>query len=155
MARRPEREDRDVHPELSPSGYRYYFYPKHHGAGPLEAARWLPEMSPDEEFSVFVLADTHHLSDDRGNLYGLRIRGPVPDHEILFLGTRYEQVARFWEAAANSPWHGYPLWPIIQRGSLNRKSQQYRPPRDALQKMVDSRLLTDKQRYRLLKGDTV
>jgi hypothetical protein len=85
----------------------------------------------------------------------LRISGSVPKHEILFLGTRYEQVAHYWEASQGSPWHGYPLWPIIQRRSLNRKDQRHRPPKDVLQKMVNKCLLTDKQRYRLQKGDTV
>src|SRR5205823_11649929 len=99
-------------------------------------ARWLPEMSRDEEFAVFVMSDRHQLSDDKGHLYGLRIRGIVPGHEILFLGTRYEQVARFWKAPTGSPWHGYPLWPIDEMGSLNRKGQQYRPPKDLFQRMV-------------------
>jgi hypothetical protein len=112
-------------------------------------------MSRDEEFAVFVLADREQLSDNRGNLYGLRITGTVPGHQILYLGTRYEQVAHFWVASQGSPWHGYPLWPIIQKGSLNRKGQENRPPKDVLRKMVGAGLLTEKQRYWLMKGDTV
>jgi hypothetical protein len=155
MARRANQEDRDLHPDPTPSGYRYYFHPKHHGAGSSSDARWLPEMSRDEEFAVFVLADEHDLSDDKGDLYGLRIRGTVPAHEILFLGTRYEQVAHFWEASQGSPWHGYPVWPIIQRGSLNRKGQQHRPAKEVLQAMVGAGLLNLKQLYKFMKGDTV
>jgi hypothetical protein len=153
MAKKADRDDRDIHPDPSPSGYRYYFHPKHHGAGSPSDAKWLPEMTREEEFEVFAMADRHHLSDDGGDLYGLRISGSIPDHEILFLGTRYEQVAHFWEASEGSPWHGYPLWPILRRDSLNRKGQQYRPPKEVLEKMVGAGLLTDKQRYRLMKGD--
>jgi hypothetical protein len=109
----------------------------------------------EEEFAVFVMADVHELSDDKGDLYGLRIRETIPAHEIRFLGTRYEQVAHFWNPPQGSPWHGYPLWPIIQRGSLNRKDQKNRPPRAVLQKMVESALLNEKQMNKLLKGDTV
>ncbi len=154
MARRANQEDRDLHPDPSPSGYRYYFYPKHHGYGKPTDGRWLPEMSRDEEFAVFVLADEHDLRDDKGDLYGLRIRGTVPAHEILFLGTRYEQVARFWEASRGSPWHGYPLWPIIQRDALNRKAQKCRLPKEVLQVMIQAGLLDQKPYYRLMKGDT-
>jgi hypothetical protein len=154
MVKGANREDPDLHPHPTPSGYRYYFYPKHHGAGRPTDARWLPEMSREEEFAVFVMADRYELSDDKGDLYGLRIRGTVPTHEILILGTRYEQVARFWNPSQSSHWHGYPLWPIIQRGSLNRKDQKNRPPKEVLQKMVDSGLLNEKQLYRLMKGDT-
>jgi hypothetical protein len=100
MARKANQDDPDLHPDPSPSGYRYYFHPKHHGRGPADDARWLPlpEMSREEEFAVFVMADVHELSDNKGNLYGLRIRGSIPGHQILFLGTRREQVARFWKA---------------------------------------------------------
>jgi hypothetical protein len=40
-------------------------------------------------------------------------------------------------------------------GSLNRKGQQYRPPKDLLQRMVTEGLLTDKQRQKLIKGNAV
>jgi hypothetical protein len=110
-------------------------------------------MSRDEEFAVFAMADHHRLSDAKGNLYGLRIRGSIPGHRILFLGTRREQVARFWKASQGSPWHNNPPWPIDKRGSLNRKGQQYSPPKEVLRRMVQERLLDETQLYKLIKGD--
>jgi hypothetical protein len=152
MARRANREDPDLHPDATPSGYRYYFHPKHHGAGSPTDARWLPEMSRAAEFAVFVMADIHELNDEKGDLYGLRIWGTIPAHEILLLGTRYEQVAHFWNPPQGSPWHGYPLWPIIQKGSLNRKDQKNRPPREVLETMAQAGLLDQIQCHRLMKG---
>jgi hypothetical protein len=39
-----------LHPEVSArSGYRYFFYDKHHGRGGPEAARWSPELSDKDE----------------------------------------------------------------------------------------------------------
>jgi hypothetical protein len=52
------------------SEYRYQFIPKHHGAD-RDAAEWRPELTLEEEFAVFNLADEHDLSDDEGQLYGL------------------------------------------------------------------------------------
>jgi hypothetical protein len=52
-------------------GYRYLFLAKHHGAGSKSDARWLPELSRDEEFAVFDDADFHDISDEQENLYGV------------------------------------------------------------------------------------
>ncbi len=82
-----------LHPRRTErSGYEYYFYDKHHKAGYSEDAQWLPEMTHDEEFAVFNLADSHELSNEKGDLYGLRLSA---EGNVLILGTREAQVAEF------------------------------------------------------------
>ena len=55
---------------ISRRNLQYEFTTKHHG-GNKAAARWLPDLSLDEEFSVFDLADFRELADEDGALYGL------------------------------------------------------------------------------------
>jgi hypothetical protein len=93
-------EARDIHDRTTQlSHLTYCFTPKHHGAGSRSDARWLPGLPRAEEFAVFDMADLHQLSDDDGNLYGLRIRQDNTSREVLELGTRHEMIARFWVEA--------------------------------------------------------
>jgi hypothetical protein len=146
----------DLHPERTSRRHLVYcFYPKHHGAGSSTDACWLPELTRPEEFAVFEMADYNDLSDEAGNLYGLRI--VVIDEKRLFeeLGTRHELIARFWAAEEQEHWHGHPLWPVREKRSLNRKRQRYSPPREVLDRMVESGVLTLNQSRRLKTGDHV
>lgn len=129
----------------------YQFYDKHHGRGAPDVARWLREMSEDEEFAVFDTADANEISDERGWLYGVRPRdaeGDIPD-----LGTWGQQIAEFPHARPNETWHGYPLWPLVEAGPENRKGEKSRPSKDVFSKMVAAGMLDDRQRKRLYKGD--
>jgi len=143
-------EPRDVHPQATRLNHlSYCFTPKHHGAGLKSDACWLPDLPRLEEFAVFDMADWHQLSDNDGNLYGLRIRQDNTFREILELGTRHEMIARFWVEADQNHWHGHPLWPVLDKGPLNRKRQAYRPPKEAFDQMVAANILTEIQAGRL------
>jgi hypothetical protein len=138
-----------LHPERTGrSGYQYFFYDKHHKAGHSEDAQWLPNMNPDEEFTVFDLADWHELTNEKGDLYGLR---PGPEGTVMILGTREEQVAEFPRAQEGHAWHGYPAWPIM-RLDRDKQERKYPVPREALAKMKEAGLITEKQRKRLAGG---
>jgi hypothetical protein len=138
-----------LHPQRTRrSGYEYFFYDKHHKTGYSEDAQWLPEMTHDEEFSVFDLADAHDLSNEKGDLYGLRLD---PEGRALALGTREEQVAEFPVAQEGHAWHGYPAWPIM-RLDRDKKERKYPAPRESLAKMKEAGLITEKQRKRLAGG---
>jgi hypothetical protein len=82
------------------TGYRYRFTPKHHGRD-KKAAQWLPDMTLDEEFAVFDLADQHDVSSEDGSLYGLWPDGQGGLNDI---GTWGQQVAEFPAAGENEPW---------------------------------------------------
>lgn len=142
------------HLHLTPtrrSRYRYFVYDKHHGRGGPKASQWALDVSEDEEFGIFDQADDRNLSDDRGNLYGIRL-GPEPEHQILSLGTLGQQIAKFEDSGPH--WHGYPLGPL--EDNLDPPHPPKRTlPRDVLQKMVDAQLLTKEQRKRLLRGKHV
>ncbi|MHB1559133.1 MAG: hypothetical protein ACYC61_16900 [Isosphaeraceae bacterium] len=140
-----------VHPRgINRNGreYRYFFYDKHHKAGYSEDAQWLPQMTHDEEFAVFELAVDRDLSNDKGDLYGLRLG---PEGEVMILGTREEEVAEFPLAEAGHAWHGYPAWPIM-RLDRDRQQRKYPPPREVLAKMKDAGLITESKRRRLAGG---
>jgi hypothetical protein len=135
------------------NAYRYFFYDKHHGRGGPEAAQWALDLGEDEEFGIFDQADDLELSDEHGNLYGIRL-DLQPQRRILALGTLRQQVAKFPRAHVGQEWHGFPL------GPLDRNLDPPHPPeralpKDALQKMVDAQLLTREERKRLLKGKHV
>jgi hypothetical protein len=101
---------RDIHPHQTRLNHLWYrFTPKHHGWGAASDACWLRHLQRAEEFAVFDMADWNQLSDDSGNLYGLLIREIGDKRELMKLGTRNEQVARFWAESADNPWHGHPL----------------------------------------------
>ena len=128
-------------------GYAYQFTPKHHGAD-SGAAQWLPELTLDEEFAIFNIADEHDLIDERGWLYGIRRVGD----EVVELGTHEKQVAVFPAARLGIPWHGYPFWPESKMAAGNRRGEKMRPDSDVLARMVAVGLLTAQGRKRLLKG---
>jgi hypothetical protein len=135
------------------SGYRYFFYDKHHGRGGPVAARWATDLLEEEEFGSFDQSDSFDFSDRHGNLYGIHLR-TQPIREVLLLGTLGQQVAKFPESANGPHWHGYPLGPLLS--NLDPPHPRERPlPRDALQKLVDAQLLTRTERTRLLKGKMI
>lgn len=140
-----------IHPATTKrSGYQYLFHIKHHNYGAKDVAQWLPDLSRLEEFSIFDRADELDLSSASGDLYGLRIDS---DNDILALGTLGQQVAKFPHAHASLPWHGYPLGPLA---NTRPPHPPIRPlPREAIQKMVDQKLLTATQMKRLLRGNHV
>ena len=133
------------------SGFRYFFYDKHHGRD-TRAAQWLLALSHDEEFAIFDAADFHELSDERGWLYGVRTG---EGGQILDLGTWGQQVAEFPSARLNELWHGYPLWPLKEVGPPNRGGEKARPAKSVFQRMEDARLLSTAQKKRLYKGDHI
>lgn len=135
------------------SGYRYFFYQKHHGRGGPEAAQWATDVDEEEEFGIFNQADSFDTTDHQGSLYGIRLR-LEPNRQVLVLGTVGQQVAKFPEASTGPHWHGFPLGPLQK--NLDTPHPPERPlPRDALQKMVDAQLLTNPERKRLLKGKII
>jgi hypothetical protein len=142
----PEIVDWDV--VTARSQFRYQFTLKHHGAD-SSAAQWLPSMSQAEEFAIFDAADGLEISDDNGNLYGLQ---PDVDGDLRHIGTWNEQLAEFPAAREGEPWHGYPVYPL-QNGPAHRRGQKCRPDKMVFDKMVTARLITPRQRKRLMKGD--
>ncbi len=124
---------------------RYCFAIKHHGFDG-NAAQWVPDLSREDEFSIFDEADWLEITDEDGNLYGLRRDEGL---EMLDLGTRGEQIAKFWENG-DQPWHGFPSWPLAEDAPENRR--RLPAPREALLKMEQAGLLLPEQRKRLFKG---
>ncbi len=133
------------------SGYCYQFHDKHHGRGAHDVARWLPEMSEEEEFAVFDTADANGISDERGWLYGVRPRDD--EGEIRDLETWGQQIAESPHARPNETWHGYPLWPLVEAGPDNRRGEKSRPYKDVFLRMEAAQMLTPRERKRLQKGD--
>lgn len=131
------------------SEYSYFFYDKHHGCGSSDASQWIGGLTDPEEFAIFDRADNFELSDEQGNLYGLRLG---PEGEILVLGTWDQQIAEFPRSRSSQPWHGYPLWPS-RSGPVNRQKQEIRPPKHVFVQMEHVGLLTERQRKRLQKGE--
>jgi len=127
---------------------QYLFAAKHHGAD-RTAARWLPILTAAEEFSVFDGADLEDLSDGRGWLYGVLRNGLG---NLLFLGTWNQQIAEFPSAREGFPWHGYPLYPLRGVGPENRRGERMRPSLEVFGKMVESGVLTPRQKKRLARG---
>ena len=132
------------------SRYRYLFTSKHHGGGDQNAARWSLELSENEEFSVFDIADEHDLSDERHWLYGVFRKD---NGELRDVGTVNQQMAAFPFTAEGQPWHGYPLWPIAEFAPGPLRGEKHRPPKEVFEKMVNVGLLTIRQKKRLWKGD--
>lgn len=127
--------------------YRYLFHPKHHDPGRVADGQWLPEMTRDEEFAVFDLADDHDLLDEDGSLYGLRLS---PAGEILALGTLEQQVAKFPWARPGERWHGYPLGPLVRPRGPSPSERVI--PSEVLKQMAKRGLLDDDQLRRLRNG---
>jgi len=132
------------------SKYRYQFYVKHHGQGGPGVATWLPDLSPEDEFFIFDEADFHNTCDDRGWLYGIR-RSPYG--ELLEVGTWGQLMATFPVARQNEAWHGFPLWPLKRGSRPNLKGENRRPARDVFLRMQEVKLLTLRERRRLMKGN--
>lgn len=136
------------HERTRRSSYRYCFYIAHHGRGVADDSQWAEDLNEAEEFAIFDEADWHELSDSKGHLYGLR---RSLEGMILDLGTHGEQIAKFWNPEKNQPTHGFPLWPLPESGSENRKKQS--APMDALKIMLRRGLLLMAQYNRLRKGN--
>jgi hypothetical protein len=117
-----------VHDEATGrSGYRYQFTPKHHGHGEDFDGQWMPSLTLAEEFAVFDAADQHDLSDDDGRLYGVQPNG---SGSLRFLGTDHQQIAEFPFAREGEPWHGYPSYPLSEKGEKGRPAKDTcLPPR--------------------------
>jgi hypothetical protein len=138
-----------VHPQVTRrSSYRYCFTSKHHGAGSSDDARW--SVTNDQEFAIFDDADHWEVHDDDIHYYGvLRENGNLVD-----IGTRGQQVAKFRCESAGSPWHGYPLYPVNDPdGPSNRASAKMRPPKSVFERLESIGFITKQQRKRLFKGD--
>jgi hypothetical protein len=133
------------------SGHRFFFYTKRHG-GDHRAAQWDSDLSREEEFGIFDLADLHDLSDDRGWLYGV---GREADGALRMLGTWGQQIAEFPYAREGEPWYGYPLYTLNENAPDNRRAERYRPAREVFRKLEEAGLLTTRERKKLYKGDHV
>jgi hypothetical protein len=129
------------------SAFRYQFTSKHHGAD-AEAAQWLPELTLEDEFAVFNLADQHDLSDDDGRLYGVLL----VDQNLRQLGTWFQQIAEFPAVRSGEAWHGYPIWPANELAPENRRGQRMRPARVVFTKLERAGLIDAGQKRRLIRG---
>ena len=112
-------------------------------------AKWALDLGENEEFGIFDQADDLELSDDRGNLYGIRLG---PERQVLVLGTHRQQIAKFTDSGLH--WHGFPLGPL-ERNLDPPHPPDRALPKDALRKMVDAGLLAREERKRMLKGKHV
>src|ERR1700683_2023110 len=131
------------------SGYRYFFYAKHHG-GDTTAAMWLPSMSREVEFSIFDRGDLHEIVDEREWIYGILVDD---DGDLMEIGQWDEQVAEFQPGTPiGEPWHGYPQWPVDRLGPPNRRGQQSCPARTVFDRMLAAAMINKVQRKRLLTG---
>lgn len=147
------RENHDYWPHLaSPHRYRYYFHPKHHGSGSTTDSRWKPDVLQGEEFRIFEIAAQLDLSDESGNLYNVLKRA---DNTFRELGIFHEQIARFWKPIAPEAWHGHPLWPVESGIATNRSSERYRPDKSVFRKLVDQKVLSVRDSYRLRGGKNI
>jgi hypothetical protein len=131
------------------SGYRYFFYSKHHG-GDMKAAMWLSTISREVEFSIFDQGDLRRIADNRGWIYGVLLDD---EGDLKEIGVWEEQVAEFQPGASvDDPWHGYPQWPVDKLGPANRRRQQCCPDRIVFDLMVAAAMIDRVQRKRLLSG---
>jgi hypothetical protein len=70
---RRKRDDLNYWPHLTnPYGYRYYFHPKHHGAGKPTDSCWKHDVTKSEEFRIFEIGAQLDLCDECGNLYNVQ-----------------------------------------------------------------------------------
>jgi hypothetical protein len=129
-------------------GLLYQFTPKHHG-GARGQATWDPNLSDDEEFAIFNMADETELADVDGNLYGVMRIGV----RLRTIGCWSEQVAEFPVHGESERWHGYPCWPLNDEAPDNRKGQKHRPAQTVFQVMLEKGIITKQQRKRLITGD--
>jgi len=117
------------------NGLRYLFTAKHHGGWKSRHATWLPTLTEEEEFSVFDDADANQVSDAAGNLFGVLFDG---NEGLQDLGTRGEQIAKFWYSPPGSPWHGFPAFPLKDDVVMqNRQGETARPERQVLDRLLE------------------
>ena len=126
------------------SGFRYFFYDKHHNRYDTEDAQWLPTLLPADEFAIFDEADLREIADAKGNFFGISKNG---DGDVQPLGTEQQEVAEFPFTRPPGAWHGYPMWPLKRN---NRLTQPV--PRAALNLMVESGWIEVSQKRRLSAG---
>ena len=138
-----------LHPVPTRNQHWYFFHDKHHGRGGPEASRWATDLSELEEFAIFDQADSLELSDESGNLYGLRLGEGGPQN-LRDLGTLGQVVAKFPWSHPGQPWHGFPLAPIQPVRPPHPPDR--RVPKAVLRTMQERGLLNDIQRRRLQKG---
>jgi hypothetical protein len=128
---------------------RYWFTAKHHALRDVsEHSQWSRDLSEDDEFSVFELADNNELADDSGDLYGVLLSGM---HTLRTLGRIGEQIGFFWEPSPGSScWHGFPVYPLNENG-LPEQQQKKRiwPPKSVIAKMNECGVITTSMRKRL------
>ena len=136
----------------SRSGLVYRFTPKHHDGHDPNAARWLPELTREEEFAVFELADDHEIVDAGGKLYGL-LRGE--GETVRTLGTWYQQLAEFPVARPGEPWHGYPIYPVSGEAPENRRGDACRPGKEVFERLFTAGLIDRREKQRLKRGKPV
>jgi len=132
------------------NGLRYLFTAKHHGGWKSPHATWLPTLTDDQEFSVFDDGDANALSDGAGNLFGALSdgQGGLDD-----LGTRGEQIAKFWRAPLDKPWHGFPAFPLNDDVAMqNRKGETARPEKSVFDRMLEVGVINRAMWKRLKKG---
>lgn len=128
---------------------RYLFTIKHHALrDESEHAQWSRDLSEDEEFAVFELADDNDLADGDGDLYGVLLSGKRTLRSIGRLG---EQLGFFWEPSPGSfEWHGHPLYPLNESGlSEGHQKNRIWPPKHVLSKMVECGIIAASMRKRL------
>jgi len=138
-----------IYKDLTKSGKRYQFYKSHHGQGTPDDAQWLKEIGYREEFGIFSESDQKCISDQHGNLFGIKHKHKI----VLELGTRGERIAKFWCPSEGSPWHGFPLYPLKRNVPENRKGYGCRPPKDVFLRMQSCGLVSERDRIRLYRGD--
>ena len=116
-----QRGNREFWPEVTnPKGYRYYFHPKHHRASNATGSRWKPDVSRQEEFTIFEVAVHLDLADEDGDLYNVR---KSEDGAILELGVFQEQIAQPLEAERSNRCVARPS-ALAGRGGRPEKSRQ-------------------------------
>lgn len=146
----PSVQQDTLHPQRTRrSGLQYVFTPKHHGEP--GQSRWVTELTFDEEFAIFDNADAINLADTEGKLYGYERR----DDSLRKIGTQNQQIALFPVPSQGNPWHGYPLYPLIDANNPNRGGENCRPPLMIFDRMVALGHITKAQAKRLKKGDFI
>ena len=141
--------DHRIHPEKTPKGRVYKFTDKHHHPEKGDHSCWLTSISRKVEFSMFKGAEDGDFCDEDGNLYNVHI----DDDEYKKIGTRHELMAIFWNSHSVAEWHGHPIWPIKVKDQYNRKTENYRPPKMALDRMVEQNRVSRRDADRLLRGN--